>query len=118
MLDVVIRDSLETAFDSLSLVIERLNKIHSAEDFINSEEGILLMDSISMRLQLVGEKIKKVDQKAPGLLEKAGIIPYPIIRFRDFISHHYDKADHEILFDLCKNDLPDLKDKILQLLNS
>jgi uncharacterized protein with HEPN domain len=75
------------------------------------------MDSISMRLQLLGEKIKKIDQKSPGLLEKFGIDPYPIIRFRDFISHHYDKADHEVLFDLCKNDLPDLKNKILQILN-
>lgn len=116
MLDVIIRDSLETALESLNLVIERFNKIHTAEDFIDSEEGILLMDSISMRLQLVGEKIKKVDQKDPGLLEKAGILPYPIVRFRDFISHHYDKADHEIIFDLCKNDLPDLKEKLLQIL--
>jgi uncharacterized protein with HEPN domain len=47
----------------------------------------------------------------------AALYPYPIIRFRDFISHHYDKADHEVLFDLCKNDLPDLKGKILQILH-
>jgi uncharacterized protein with HEPN domain len=40
----------------------------------------------------------------------AALYPYPIIRFRDFISHHYDKADHEVLFDLCKNDLPDFED--------
>jgi len=116
MHDIVVRESLETVLDSLRIVMERFKKIGSAEDLIDGDDGIMLMDSISMRLQLVGEKIKKIDQKSPGLLEKVGIDPYPIIRFRDFISHHYDKADHEVLFDLCKNNLPDLKDKILQIL--
>jgi uncharacterized protein with HEPN domain len=97
--------------------MDRFKKIETPEDFVDTNDGLILMDSISMRLQLVGEKIKKVDRKSPGLLEKGGIDPYPIIRFRDFISHHYDKADHEVLFDLCKNDLPDLKAKILQLLH-
>lgn len=118
MLDVVIRDSLETVLDSLNIVLDRFKKIKSADDFIDSDEGLLVMDSISMRLQLVGEKIKKVDQKSPGLLEKFGILPYPIIRFRDFISHHYDKADHEVLFDLCNNDLADLKNKVIQILQN
>ncbi|MDO8367898.1 MAG: DUF86 domain-containing protein [Saprospiraceae bacterium] len=116
MHDIVVQESLETVLDSLGIVMERFKKIASADDFVDTDDGIMLMDSISMRLQLVGEKIKKIDQKSPGLLEKAGIDPYPIIRFRDFISHHYDKADHEVLFDLCKNDLPVLKDRILQLL--
>jgi len=111
MLDIVIRESLEIVLESLGIVMERFNKIGSAEDFIDREDGLMVMDSISMRLQLVG------DQKSPGLLEKVGIDPYPIIRFRDFISHHYDKADHEVLFDLCKNDLPDLRDKVLQILH-
>ena len=97
--------------------MERFKKIASAHDFVDTDDGLMLMDSISMRLQLVGEKIKKIDHKSPGLLENVGIDPYPIIRFRDFISHYYDKADHEVLFDLCKNDLPDLKDKILQILH-
>jgi len=116
MLDIVIQESLEIVLDSLSIVMDRFKRIETPEDFVETDDGIILMDSISMRLQLVGEKIKKVDQKSPGLLEQVGIDPYPIIRFRDFISHHYDKADHEVLFDLCKNDLPDLRDKIILIL--
>ena len=116
MHDIVVQEPLETILDALSIVMERFKKIETPEDFVETDDGLILMDSISMRLQLVGEKIKKVDRKSPGLLEKGGIDPYPIIRFRDFISHHYDKADHEVLFDLCKNDLPDLKAKISQIL--
>ncbi len=116
MHDIVIQESLETVLDSLGIVMERFKKIESAEDFIDTDDGIMLMDSISMRLQLVGEKIKKIGQKSPGLLENVGIDPYPIIRFRGFISHHYDKADHEVLFDLCKNDLPELREKVLLML--
>lgn len=57
MLDLVVRNSLETVFESLSIVMERFNKIESAEDFIATDDGVMLLDSISMRLQLVGEKI-------------------------------------------------------------
>ncbi len=44
--------------------------------------------------------------------------PQPIIRFRDFISHHYDEADYEVLFDVCKNYLPGLKENVLNLTES
>ena len=48
-----------------------------------------------MRLQVVGELLKKVDKREPGLLGR-----YPgtnwsnIMRLRDIVSHHYDKVDH------------------------
>lgn len=35
-----------------------------------------------------------------------------LIRFRDFISHHYEKMDSEIVFDICKNEVSLLKQKV------
>lgn len=38
--------------------------------------------------------------------------PQPIINFRDFISHHYERTDVEIIYDICLNDIQELKVKI------
>jgi uncharacterized protein with HEPN domain len=32
-----------------------------------------------------------------------------IIRFRDFISHHYEMLDYEIVFEICEDYLPKLE---------
>jgi len=32
-----------------------------------------------------------------------------IIRFRDFISHHYEMLDFEIVYEICKDYLPALE---------
>lgn len=43
--------------------------------------------------------------------------PFPnIMKLRDIISHHYDHVDHEIIFDICKNNIPALKKAIQQIL--
>ncbi|MGK2864604.1 MAG: HepT-like ribonuclease domain-containing protein [Chitinophagaceae bacterium] len=41
-----------------------------------------------------------------------------IIKFRDFISHHYEKLDRDIIFEICRDDIPELTlsvNKFLQL---
>jgi len=68
-----------------------------------------------MRLQQISETIKKIHKEAPDLLTSVGVDVKAIIRFRDFILHHYDEADYEVLFDICKNSIPVLKRQLLQL---
>ncbi|MBX2889379.1 MAG: DUF86 domain-containing protein [Saprospiraceae bacterium] len=53
---------------------------------------------------------------SPGIFQPYGIESQPIIRFRDFISHHYENADHEVIFDVCQNNVPDLHAKIKLML--
>ena len=38
-----------------------------------------------------------------------------IARFRDFVSHHYDQVDHEIVYDICKVHIPELKRVLLKI---
>ena len=35
-----------------------------------------------------------------------------IIKFQDFISHHYEKLDYEVIFNICEIDLPPFKEVI------
>ena len=71
-----------------------------------------------MRLQQIGENVKKINlQKESFFEEKLLIDVDPIIRFRDFIAHHYEKTDYEIILDICKDHIPKLKNKIVKYLS-
>ncbi|WP_319575453.1 HepT-like ribonuclease domain-containing protein [uncultured Desulfobacter sp.] len=35
---------------------------------------------------------------------------------RDIVSHHYEKVDHEIIFDICQNHLPQLQKTIQSMM--
>lgn len=118
MPDPVISDNLEVIDQALKMIALRFKGIESAETFIQSEEGTTLLDAISMRLQVIGEKVKRIEKHAPGIFQRYNIDSSVIIRFRDFISHNYENVDHEIIFNTCKNDLPDLHRKIVLMMRA
>ena len=70
-----------------------------------------------MRLQIVGENVKNLASLDPELLQKYPEIEWDkIMRLRDIISHHYDVLDHEIIFNACKENLPELQKVIERML--
>lgn len=72
--------------------------------------GVLILDAIAMRLQVIGELLKKINKVDNSILEKYPEIEWnKIMRLRDIVSHHYEKVDHEIIFDICKSHVPKLK---------
>ena len=38
------------------------------------------------------------------------------MKLRDIISHHYERMDHEIIFDICKNHIPILKETVQKIM--
>jgi len=119
MLDDVIRDNLQIILESIVLVEDRFSKINSADDLVSSADGVFILDGIAMRLQVVGELLKKINKMDKSLLEKYPEIEWDkIIRLRDIVSHHYEKLDHEIIFDICKNHIPKLKTTVSKIIKS
>lgn len=116
MPDTQLLYSLQFIHESVEIIQDRMLNIYNPEDFVNSSTGILLMDGISMRLQAISERIKNIEKYNPGTFISVGLDPQPIIRFRDFISHHYEEVDYEVLFDVCQNHLPLLNNKVLELI--
>ena len=113
MLDNIIRDNLQIILESIILIENRFSKINSADDLVSSADGVLLLDAIAMRLQITGELLKKINKKDKTLLGNYPEIEWDnIMRLRDIVSHHYEKVDHEIIFDICKNHIPRLKSTI------
>lgn len=53
---------LELIEASLQEVLKRSERISEADDFLTSESGVILLDSICMKLSAVGESIKNLDK--------------------------------------------------------
>ena len=105
-----ITDYLDLMLESIELIESRFSKIGVADEFVQSSNGITYLDAISMRLQVVGESVRKIQKIKPSLLKRYSEIEWDkIARFRDFVSHHYSQVDHEIVFDICKVHIPQLK---------
>ena len=70
------------------------------------------------RLQVTGETVRKIQKLNPTLLaDYYGVEWDKISRFRDFVSHHYDQIDHEIVHDICKVHIPKLKSMLVKILS-
>ena len=109
---------LELIKSSLLEVEKRSERITEPNDFLTSETGVILMDSICMKLSAIGESIKNLDKITNHEL----LIQYPkipwrnVMGVRDFIVHHYFEVDAEVIFEICKNDIPTLISVIAQMI--
>ena len=113
MPDEIIFENLQLISKSLDLITKRFLEINQPDDFVSNATGILVLDAVVMRLQVVGELLKKIDKMDDLFLKKYNNIPWnKIMRLRDIVSHHYEQVDHEIIFDICKNHLPQLRKTI------
>jgi len=111
-------DKCELIAESINAVEKYFQTINIPNDFRKDQNGILYLDAIMMRLQVIGENIKKIIKLREDFFNTA--VQYDvsnIVRFRDFISHHYEKTDSDIVFDICRNDIPLLRKKIIDFLN-
>ena len=99
---------LELIKNSLLEVEKRSERITEPNDFLISETGVILLDSICMKLSAIGESIKNLDKITNReLLSKYSEIPWKnVMGVRDFIVHHYFEVDADVIFEICKNDVP------------
>lgn len=119
MPDPLIKERLELILEHIAIIKDRMAGVPDAAWFISGEEGQIMFDSLIARLQPIGENIRKIEKIEPGFTEKyLSQNPGNIIRFRDLISHHYELLDPQIIFSICKKDIPGLHQSIVKFLNS
>ena len=105
----------------ISEAIVKINRsfqqVNQPEDFLKNQDSMDKLDAISMRLQAIGEVLKKAVKDSPEIFT-----PFPevdwkgAINFRDKISHHYFDIDAEEIFKICKNHIPLLEKAINKIL--
>jgi len=118
MYNSIVSDNLQIILESIILIEERFSKVDTPDKFVNSPEGVLLLDSVAMRLQVIGELTKKIHKIDSSLLDEYQEVEWnKIIKLREIISHHYEMVDHEIIFDICENHIPLLKSTIRKIIH-
>ncbi|WP_456479798.1 HepT-like ribonuclease domain-containing protein [Nautilia sp.] len=107
---------LDFVLKSIELIEKRFEKINDIDDFL-TEDGLLILDAISMRLQAIGEALKNIEKKDKEFLLQIAPKDYwsKIIKTREIISHHYINLDAEIVYMICDEKLDELKKYISKL---
>ena len=63
-----ILDYLDLMLESIELIEKRFSGIRLPEDFVDSLDGVTLLDAVSMRLQVIGESVRKLQKLDPSFL--------------------------------------------------
>lgn len=110
---------LDTIAQQLEITLERCRNIQSVNDFLDSPEGMSLLDGVCMKLIAIGESIKNLDKQTDRIL----LLHYPqipwreVMGMRDIIVHHYFEIDAEVILATVRENVPQLLEVILQMKN-
>ena len=108
------QELLNFILESIEMIKDRFEGINSSDDFMYDKDGMIKLDSISMRLQSIGEALKNIDKRDREFLLEVADKRYwsNIIKTREIITHHYIDIDSETVFMICDEKLDDLESKI------
>ena len=118
MFNSEIYDILQTIAEMADIAMERAAELKHKDQFVDDLYGQLIFDAICMNLIVIGEKLKKLDNKTAGnyLANYPDIAWSEVIRMRDIIAHHYTNIKNEIIFDTVKKDIPLLRATIATMM--
>ncbi|MCL1933471.1 MAG: DUF86 domain-containing protein [Candidatus Azobacteroides sp.] len=113
----LILDVLENIEQSLNNISEWTATIRSADDFLTSSSGMILLNAVCMKLFAVGEELKNIDKRTDKqLFPIYSVINWKeAMKMRDVIAHHYFEIDAEVVFKTLQHDLPPLLQTIKQI---
>ena len=100
-------------------VIANSEQITSYNYYYLSPAGMERLESTCMLLIAIGESIKGIDK----ITSKELLPRYPQVDWkgamgiRDIIAHHYFELDAEVVFDVVKNEFPNLLQTIRRMIN-
>ena len=106
--------------EALQRIRRRSSSMKTVDDYLDSDHGLDMLDSIAMMLIAIGENFKKIDHETKGTL----LCEYPEINWagvkgiRDVLSHQYFNIDAEVIFNLCNKDLPNLIQAVQTMLHN
>ena len=109
---------LSQIYQASQTILERFKPVKSISDFTDSPAGMEKFDSICMLLSAIGEALKNLDKTTSKTL-----LPwYPQVDWkkakglRDIISHQYFDINVEAIYNVCKNNIPELAQTINRII--
>lgn len=104
-------DKLDQILESIEVIEERCKDFSDVDALLATPWGMTILDASIMRLQVIGETIKAVDDKTHQTLFAAyPEIPWrKVIGLRNVISHEYANIDYDIIWVVIRKYLLPLK---------
>ncbi|MCL0083211.1 DUF86 domain-containing protein [Thermodesulfovibrionales bacterium] len=105
-------------YQTVQTILKRFEPVKTVSDFTDSPKGLEKLDSICMLLIAIGEALKNLDKTT----NKSVLPRYPQVDWkkakgmRDIISYHYFETDAEVIYDVCKNNIPKLAQTINKMI--
>lgn len=99
-------------------ILERFQPVKTVSDLTDSPAGMEKLDSLCMLLIAIGEALKNLDKTTnKSLLRQFPQVDWKkAMGMRDIISHHYFETDAEVIYDVCKNHIPELAETINKMI--
>ena len=100
--------------ESIDIIQQRRKGFQTLNDCMQSMLGMTILDACIMRIQVIGETIKSIDEKTKGtLFSLYPDIPWKkIIGLRNIISHEYANIDYDIIWIVITKHLSELSETI------
>lgn len=107
----LIREVISQILTAIGRIERRAAGISQASDFVSSDAGYDMLDAIGMMLIAIGESCKNLDKITGGeLLARYPDVDWKGVKgMRDVISHHYFDINPEIVFAVCRKQIPVLR---------
>lgn len=102
-------DKLQQILESIEIIRVRCNDYEQVDNLLETPWGMTVLDACIMRLQIIGETIKAIDDKTNhSLLSNYPNIPWrKVIGLRNIISHEYANIDYDIIWNvICEHLFP------------
>ena len=105
-------------YQASQTILKRFEPVKAVSDFTDSPAGMEKLDSICMLLIAIGEALKNLDKTTNNSM----LLRYPQVDWkkakgmRDIISHHYFETDADVIYDVCKNHIPELAQTINKII--
>jgi len=97
-------------------ILESINAILEFSKGINKEELIsnrLKQSAIVREIEIIGEAVKNISKNLKDKHKEIGW--REIVGTRDKMIHHYFGVDLDIILEIIKKDIPDLRKKIFKI---
>jgi len=105
------RAYLEDILDS----IRKIEKYTKGLTFGKLRENELILDGVVRNLEIIGEAVKEIPNEVKN--KKPSVEWKKIAGLRDILIHGYFGIDVEIVWDIIKNKIPNLKEKVSEIIS-
>ena len=89
--------------------IARIERYTEDVDEVGFLNNIMVQDAVLRNIEIIGEAANNIQRVAPEFASRHDEIPWEVMyTMRNRVSHGYDTADLEIVWETIWRDLPDL----------